>query len=100
MNGTYYPNPTFPSAISDNTENNNKEIEVSNNRKIYLDDLLSSNIGRKIKVYTSINDYSFEGILENTVSEYLVISELETGKWYIIPQKFINYIESYEKINI
>ena len=48
MNGTYYQNPTFPSATLPNNEDTYIKVEkrVSINTT-YIEDLLKNNVGKK-----------------------------------------------------
>ena len=102
INGSYFQNPTFPTAINDeviNTEDNNYNrviIEQSNFEKI-----LKLNIGRKVTLYINFNNENktISGIVENIGNDYLIISEPSSGKWDLVKLKDISYIEFEEKIN-
>ena len=103
MNGTYYKNPTFPS-IKDNNYQDSIIVDSNTNEK--NEDIISNNIGKLVFVFASfpnsneIKDITFEGIIENTKKDYLILSNPQSGKWYLIPYKNINYIEFEENINI
>lgn len=116
MNGTYYQNPTFPSAIDDTVPNNNytENIEVINpipepgidylpTEQSYIENILRLNKGAKVKAYASFpdsmvwRDKIFEGIIEQAGRDHLVMSD-ESGKWYLIPMIYLNYIEFEDKI--
>ncbi len=69
--------------------------QVKNND---LESLLKMNKGKLIKVF--LNDSKeFEGILENTGLNYIILSNSNDGKWYIILNNVINFISSLEQIN-
>ena len=105
MNGTYYQNPTFPSAVPNNSNDISvtldKEVSIND---IYIENILNNNIGKFVNTYVSfpnsneIKDITFTGIIEKNGKDYLIISNPETGKWYLIPNKYINYIEFEEEI--
>ena len=102
MNGTYYKNPTFPAADDNNYQDNPVEdVEINEERN----DILINNIGKKVNIFANYlnsnesKNTSHSGIIENNKKDYLIISNPTSGKWYLIPHKYINYIEFEEKIN-
>ncbi|MBR1413757.1 MAG: spore coat protein GerQ [Bacilli bacterium] len=113
MNGTYYPNPTFP-EINNNNENNTMPIENYNNlysnqnnnpeKILFIEDILKFNKGKKVNVFASFTDSNndkdktYSGIVENSGPDYVIISDPKTGKWYLIKTMYINYIEFEEPI--
>ena len=106
MNGTYYQNPTFPSATN-NHPNVSDNIEVPINiEDNYIENVLKFNKGKSIKVYASYpvsstwKDSIYDGVIEESGKDYLIISDPNTGKWYIIPILYINYLEFDEKISL
>lgn len=62
--------------------------------------LLNLNKGKKVLVCATFKELSqeFNGIIEKTTTDTLIISNPESGHWYLIPTKYINYIEFYENI--
>ena len=96
MNGTYYQNPTFPASINNNYQE--PSIPLDNNT---ITDILNNNIGKKVNVSINIiNDEKiFSGIIESIKKDILIISNPETGNWYFILLKNLNYIEFEETIN-
>ena len=89
MNGEYYQNPIFPS---------NESLLKVENTTIFNNSILEMNKGKRINVYASF-DKSFSGILELFKDNYLILSEPESSKNYLIDINHINYIEFIEKIN-
>ena len=88
MNGTYYPNPTFPG----------QDIEIPTYQDI---DLLNYNKGKNIKIYTNIDDNkTFKGRLEHIDNINVIINDIESDKAYLIPIKYIYYIEFNESLNL
>lgn len=88
MNGTYYPNPTFPG----------QEVEIP----IYEEnEILYNNKGKNIKIFTNINDNKeFQGRLEHIDKENVIINDIDKDKAYLIPIKYIYYIEFNESLNL
>ncbi len=105
MNGTYYPNPTFPN----NMNNFAPEQEVSTNtlpmEQSYIENILRLNKGKKAKVFCSFPDSNewrdkiYNGIIEQSGKDHLVMSSPERGDWYLIPMIYVNWVEFEEPIN-
>ncbi len=117
MNGSYYPNPTFPNA-NPNPQFNNAQNPVvpptadgnsaampSDMEQSYIENILRMNKGKKVSVYTSFpdadvwKDKKFEGIIEETGRDHLILSDPSNGKWYLVPMIYLNFMEFDEKIN-
>lgn len=104
MNGSYYPNPTFPNNLSnyetDNTNYNNKQYEES-----YIENILRLNKGQKVKVFCSFPDSNewrdkiFEGMIEQAGKDHLVMVNNDLNDWYLIPMIYLNWVEFEDKIN-
>ena len=107
MNGTYYQNPTFPSAT--NTNNYTDNIETVGvpltMEQSYIENILRLNKGKEVKAYVSYpdsldwKDSIYNGIIEQAGRDHLIISNPETGKWYLILMIYLNFVEFDEKIN-
>ncbi len=108
MNGTYYPNPTFPNNIN----NTYPEQEISNNtqnnlpmEQSYIENILRMNLGKEAKVFCSFPDSTewrdriYDGILEQAGKDHLVMSSPSLGDWYLIPMIYVNWVEFEEAIN-
>lgn len=86
MNGTFFKNSNLYE------ESGEKKIEYS---------ILNDNLSKKVKVYILNNEEKFfSGIIEEYTNNKLFISDPTTGNWFLIPDKFIHYIEFEEKINL
>ena len=106
MNGTYYQNPTFPTATSNNYQDT--IVPVGNELSMeqsYIENILRLNKGNKVKAYVSYpdsidwKDSVYSGIIEQAGRDHLIISDPSTGKWYLILMVYLNYVEFEEKIN-
>lgn len=106
MNGTYYQNPTFMAASNNNYTDtiapvgNELTMEQS-----YIENILRLNKGKKVKAYVSYpdsldwKDSIYNGIIEQAGRDHLIISNPETGKWYLILMIYLNFVEFEEPIN-
>lgn len=65
----------------------------------YLYNLLKINKGKKIKIYTNIDNKEFNGILEYSGQDFITISNPNDGNWYILLNSNINFICFEEQIN-
>ena len=99
MNGNYFQNPTFP------TERISTDTEPSYNEQSYIENILRLNKGKRVNAYVSFPDSSewknkkFSGIIEEAGSDHLIISDPETGYWYLIRIIYLDYVEFMEKVN-
>ncbi len=107
MNGSYYQNPMFNSDLNGvrpadtfvSPSNNNLPMEQS-----YIENILRLNKGKKATVYVSFSDSvewrdkKFTGIIEEAGRDHIVVSDPNTGKWYLILMIYLDYVEFDEKI--
>lgn len=65
-----------------------------------IQNVLRLNKGKKVLIYTTFKTMSeqFSGIIENSNLDHIIISNPESGHWYLIPTKYIDYIEFDENI--
>lgn len=106
MNGTYYQNPTFPTAATNNYTDNIVPVGTElTMEQSYIENILRLNKGKKVKAYVSYpdsldwKDSIYNGIIEEAGRDHLIISNPETGKWYLILMIYLNFVEFEEKIN-
>ncbi len=106
MNGTYYQNPTFPTAATNNYTDNIVPVGTElTMEQSYIENILRLNRGKKVKAYVSYpdsldwKDSIYNGIIEQAGRDHLIISNPETGKWYLILMIYLNFVEFDEKIN-
>lgn len=106
MNGSYYKSPLFPNEpiyerdTAVPNQNNDLPMEQS-----YIENILRLNKGRKATVYVSFpdsinwKDKIFTGIIEQAGRDHIILSDPETGKWYMILMIYLDYVEFQDKIN-
>lgn len=111
MNGSYFPNPTFP-TISNNQDNSlfnqNYQQEILEDEPMqqsYIENILRHNKGKKVRAYVSFPDANewkdrvFDGTIEQAGRDHLIIRDPQTGKWYLILMIYLDYVEFDEKID-
>jgi spore coat protein GerQ len=111
MNGNFYQNPTFPTidnSINDNSFENAYQagqLADISMQQSYIENILRSNKGKKIKAYVSFPDSNewrdkiFEGTIEQAGRDHLIIRNPKDGHWFLILMIYLNYVEFDEKIN-
>ena len=114
MNGSYYPNPTFPGATSPQQPQNYEPIlppladggtATNDGEMSYIENILRLNKGKRITAYVSFSDSNewrdrqFKGIIEESGRDHLILSNPENGEWYLIPMIYVDYFTFDERIN-
>ena len=125
MNENYFPNTSFPGKYqSQNRQNptnssisqepnyfsNNYNIPPTSGEDIdyeqsYIENILRLNRGKLAKIYATFPDATewrdkvFTGIIEAAGRDHLVMSDPQTGKWYLIKMIYFDYAEFDEAIN-
>ncbi len=110
MNNSYFGGPTFPGKpiYSGNSPIPNQEIQENIPipfEQSYIENILRVNKGKKVDVYMSFSDSTewrnrvFTGIIEESGRDHVIISDPNTGKWYLLLMIYVNYVEFHEKIN-
>lgn len=107
MNGSFYNNPTFPTntTIPMSPPGNISAQTSLPLEQSLIENILRLNKGKKVKVYASYPDSNewrdkiYEGIIEQSGRDHLILSDPTTGNWYLLKMLYVNYIEFNEKIN-
>ena len=70
-------------------------IEQSN-----IQNVLKMNKGKKVLIFATFKNMSeqFSGIIENSNLDNIILSNPQSGHWFLIPIKYIDYIEFDENI--
>ena len=107
MNGSFFNTPTFP-GTGNNTMSPPGNISSQNSLPLeqsLIENILRLNKGKKVKVYASYPDSNewrdriYEGIIEESGRDHLILSDPTTGNWFLLRMLYINFIEFGEKIN-
>ena len=105
MNGTYYPNPTFPGNSNNYEVNMNNQNNTIPMEQSYIENILRANKGKIVKAYVSFPDATdwknkiFEGRIEQAGRDHLIISNQDTGEWDLILMIYLDYVSFNEPIN-
>lgn len=101
MNNGYY-NPNYESNIVPPTGYQNQDLPLEQS---YVENILRLNKGKVASFYMSFPDSNqwrdkiFTGVVEQAARDHVVISDPNTGKWYILLTIYLNFIVFDEKIN-
>lgn len=114
MNNSYLNNNNkFPGApiYSGNiaTPNQNMANTTMNeyipDEQSYIENILRVNKGKRVSVYQSFADAGewkdriFTGIIEQSGRDHIILSDPNTGNWYLLLMIYVDYIKFHEKIN-
>ena len=116
MNKGYYQNPVFPGVPLNNSSVPNQqsvpsyEMTQSNNTPItseqsYIENILRLNRGKKAKFHITVpgskewQDRVFEGIIEQSGRDHIIVSNPNTGEWYLILMIYLDFVTFDESIN-
>ena len=98
MNNYFDPNvykgqPIYSNDNIPNTFNNQMNYMNKN-------EIINYNKGKKVTVYMGFDKImDFKGIIEHINNDYIILSDPSSGKWYLLPKKYMNYIIFDEAIN-
>ena len=72
----------------------------------YIENILRVNKGKKVSVYQSFADANenektkvFTGIIEQSGRDHIILSDPNTGNWFLLLMIYVNYIKFDEEIN-
>lgn len=116
MNNGYYQNPVFPGiGLSGNTVPNQQSVSsyedtqtmVSplTSEQSYIENILRMNKGKKAKFHVTVpgsvewQDRVFEGIIEQSGRDHIIVSNPSTGEWYLILMIYLDFVTFEEPIN-
>ena len=96
MNGNYYQNPIFPGqGLINNTVPNQQSVPSLQNQmdideQSYIENILRLNRGKKARFHITVpgskewQDRVFNGLIEQSGKDHIIVSNPETGEWYLI----------------
>ncbi len=115
MNGSYYPNNTFPGTSLGGGVPNNQSvpsyeqtqsmINPTTMEQSYIENILRLNRGKKAKFHITVpgsekwQDRVFEGIIEQSGRDHIIVSNPSTGEWYLILMIYLDFVTFDEAIN-
>ena len=83
---------------------NNMSI-YNNIEQSYIENILRLNRGKQVSVYMSFadaiewKDKIFTGIIEQSGKDHIILSDPNTGHWYLLLLIYVDYIKFDEYIN-
>ncbi len=107
LNNNYQGTPLYsngtitPNQSTANTSNN----EYIPDEQSYIENILRVNKGKKVSVYQSFSDAGewkdsiFTGIIEQSGRDHIILSDPQTGNWYLLLMIYVNFIKFDEPIN-
>lgn len=114
MNGSYF-NSGFPGTGLDNNTVPNQQsmpnFQSQNSftgpieEQSYIENILRLNKGKKVTIHMTFpdseqfKDREFIGILEESGRDHIIISDPNTGKWFLLLMIYVDFITFDEKIN-
>lgn len=84
----------------------NTSMYTNNDEQSYIENILRLNRGKNVEIYMSFadsiewKDRIFKGIIEQSGKDHVIISDPNTGNWYLLLLIYINFIKFDENINI
>lgn len=115
MNGSYYQGNAFPGVgLNNNTVPNqqsvpsyetNKNNTMFDKEQSYIENILRLNAGKKAKLHVTVpgskewQDRVFEGIIEQSGRDHIIMSNPQTGEWYLVLMIYLDFVTFEEPIN-
>lgn len=97
----YSGNVVTPNQSMANTSMN----EYIPDEQSYIENILRVNKGKRVSVYQSFADAGewkdriFTGIIEQSGRDHIILSDPNTGNWYLLLIIYVNFIKFDEEIN-
>ncbi len=98
----YFPNNM---VIPPGNQGVNSQIPQLPIEQSYIENILRMNKGKKVRVYQTFPDASegrdkiFDGIIEESGRDHIILSDPNTGMWYLLYMIYVDYVEFFESIN-
>ena len=114
-NSGYYQNPVFPGVgLNNNTVPNQQSvpsyeqtqtmINPLTSEQSYIENILRLNRGKKAKLHVTVpgskeqQDRVFEGIIEQSGRDHVIMSNPNTGEWYLVLMIYLDFVTFDEPI--
>lgn len=75
------------------------------NEQSYIENILRLNKGKRVEIFMSFpdsiewKDRVFKGIIEESGKDHIILSDPNTGNWYLLVLIYVDYIKFDENIN-
>ena len=114
-NSGYYQNPVFPGVgLNNNTVPNQQSvpsyeqtqtmINPVTSEQSYIENILRLKRGKKAKLHVTVpgskewQDRVFEGIIEQSGRDHVIMSNPNTGEWYLVLMIYLDFVTFDEPI--
>ena len=106
-NSNYPGGPIYSGNIATPNQNiaNTSMNEYIPDEQSYIENILRVNKGKRVSVYQSFADAGewkdriFTGIIEQSGRDHIILSDPNTGNWYLLLMIYVNFIKFDEEIN-
>lgn len=117
MNNSYYTNPMYTNSTGlpnqqamptyDTTGNPNAMYNAGGvaDEQSYIENILRLNRGKKARFHVTVpgsiewQDRVFDGIIEQSGKDHIIVSNPNTGEWYLILMIYLDFVTFEEPIN-
>ena len=114
MNNAYYPNSNYQQPSTQTNVPTYDQTQLPNamynagsipDEQSYIENILRLNRGKKAKFHVTVpgsiewQDRVFEGIIEQSGKDHLIVSNPNTGEWYLILMIYLDFVTFEEPIN-
>ena len=116
MNNGYYQNPVFPGTPLNNSSIPNQQsvpsyemtqanVNPTTSEQSYIENILRLNRRKKARFHITVpgskewQDRVFEGIIEQSGRDHIIVSNPSTGEWYLILMIYLDFVTFDESIN-
>mgnify|MGYP004455343029 FL=1 len=103
----------FPGiGLNNNTIPNQQSIPLSNSQyttdydeQSYIENILRLNRGKKARLHVTVpgsiewQDRVFDGVIEQAGKDHVILSNPQTGEWYLILIIYLDFVTFEEPIN-
>lgn len=91
-------------SITPNQQTANTAVDLTFEQS-YIENILRMNKGKKVTIHMTFpdseqfKDREFKGIIEQSGRDHIILSDPETGKWFLLLMIYVDFITFDEKIN-
>ena len=108
--GTFPGNPLYSGAMSQSPNQETAPTYLDQNSPMmfeqsYIENILRMNKGKKATIHMTFpdseefKDREFKGIVEQSGRDHIILSDPESGKWYLLLMIYVDFITFDEQIN-
>ena len=118
-NNSYYQNPIYPNSGNTNLPNQQAmpNFDQTGNpnamynsglipdEQSYIENILRLNRGKRARFHETVpgavewQDRVFDGIIEQSGKDHIIVSNPNTGEWYLVLMIYLDFVTFEEPIN-